>query len=424
MMECGQLLGVVCLCFHARRQTSLFTCKRWLHGAPKLITVGSCLVGAPPTATSSSSVAAGTSGRLKREDFRRTGCDSVFSEWKTLVGASDWKDHLMGKEGAERYRTQNVPHCVSCPGVYELGIAMSFLGSGREHCKLDSSSVVPVYVGQADNVRTRLQRYGRDGAHLEYGSSNEEFNNSPGLFSEIFSKGLSIVYRWAPMKSKKDAKNTEDQLLEIYDYAWNKRSNGGRSPDDILKKLDCCAKKSQFSFSLLHMMLHCFHQKQVVDKIRTCDQFLLENNQFNSAIGTDNKGTMSRVLRIIRLQPGRPQSGFHDDSKGVCGVTIGYGSICTKAPVEGRKRCAEHKGMKVNGLISNYKRMGKAPSMAANNGSGTVADRHCDDLKDQRLNRSREANKPYACEHPNNEKFAPKTYLTRWLSLHKCQEKP
>ncbi|KAL0345122.1 UNVERIFIED_CONTAM: protein EFFECTOR OF TRANSCRIPTION 2 [Sesamum radiatum] len=422
MMACGKLLGVVCLRSHAPRQISLFTCKRWLYGAPKLTAVGSCLVGAPPTATSS--VAAGTSGRLKREDFRCTGCDSVFSEWKTLVGASDWKDHSMGKEGAERYRTQNVPRCVSCPGVYELGVAMSFVGSGREPRKLDSSSVVPVYVGQTDNVRTRLQRYGRDGAHLEYGSSHEEFNNCPGLFSEIFSKDLSIVYRWAPMISKKDAKNAEDQLLKKYDYAWNKRSNGGRRPDDILKKLDSCARKSQFSFSLLHMMLQCFHQKQVGDKIRTGDQFLLENNQFNSAIGADNKGIMSRIFRIMWLQPGRPQSGFRDDSKGVCGVTIGHGSVCTKAPVEGRKRCAEHKGMKVNGLISKYNRMGKAPSMAANISSGTVADRHCDGLNDQRLNSSREAHKPYACEHTNNEKFAPTTYLRRWFSLRKFQEKP
>ncbi|KAL0386497.1 UNVERIFIED_CONTAM: protein EFFECTOR OF TRANSCRIPTION 2 [Sesamum latifolium] len=268
----------------------------------------------------------------------------------------------MGKEGAERYRTQNVPRCVSCPGVYELGVAMSFVGSRREPRKLDSSSVVPVYVGQADNVRTRLQRYGRDGAHLEYGSSNEEFNNCPGLFSEIFSKDLSMAYRWAP--------------------------------------------------------------KQVGDKLRTCDQFFLENNQFNSAIGAENKGIMSRIFGIMRLQPGRPQSGFRDDSKGVCGITIGHGSVCTKAPVEGRKRCAEHKGMKVNGLISKYNRMGKAPSMAANIGSGTVADRHCDGLNGKRLNGSRVAHKPYACEHPNNEKFAPTTSLRRWFSLHRCQEKP
>lgn len=193
------------------------------------------------------------------------------------------------------------------------------------------------------------------------------------------------------MKSKKDAKNTEDQLLRIYDYAWNKRSNGGRRPDDILKKLDCCAKKSQFS--LLCMMLQCLHQKQGGDKIKTCDQFLLENIQFNSATGTDSKG-------IIR------------------GVTMGHGSICTKEPIEGRRRCAEHKGMKVN-------RKGGVPFIAVGMGSGTVADRHCDALEDQRLNRSRVANKPYACEHPNNEKFAPIwwSYLRRWFSCCKCQRK-
>ncbi|KAK4432919.1 protein EFFECTOR OF TRANSCRIPTION 2 [Sesamum alatum] len=416
MMECLQLhlLGVAFLRSHARRRTSLFTCKRWLYGAPK-ISVDSCSAGAPPATTSAGG--GGTTGqRLKREDFRRTRCDSVFSEWKILVGASDWKDYSMGMEGAERYRTQNVPRCVSCPGVYELGIATSYVRRGRESRTLASSSVVPVYVGQADNVRTRLQRYGRDGAHLEYGSSNEEFYNRPGLFSEIFSKGLSIVYRWAPMNSKKDAKNTEDQLLEMYDYAWNKRSNGGRRPDDILKELDRCAKNSQFSFSLLRMMLQCFHQG---DKIKTCDQFL------NSAVGANNQGIMSRIFGIMRLQPGRSQSGCpDDDSKGICGVTVGHGSVCSKAPVEGRKRCAEHKGMKVNGFVSKHNRMGKAPFLAAaNNGSGTVADRHCEGLEDQRLNRSSVAHNPSASVHPNNDKFALKTYLRRWFSLPKCRGK-
>lgn len=108
-----------------------------------------------------------------------------------LIGASDWKDHSSGKEGAERYRTQNLPTYTS-PGVYELGIAMSAANPPRE---IDTSSVIPVYLGQADNVRARVQKYGRHGAHLQNSSY------SLHLFSDIFSKGLSIVYRWAPVSS-------------------------------------------------------------------------------------------------------------------------------------------------------------------------------------------------------------------------------
>lgn len=97
-----------------------------------------------------------------------------------LIGGSDWKEHSSGKEGAERYRTQNLPNRTS-PGAYELGIATS---ASRN---LNSASVIPVYTGQANNVRARLQSYGRSGAHLTT------------LFADVFIRGLPIVYRWAPV---------------------------------------------------------------------------------------------------------------------------------------------------------------------------------------------------------------------------------
>ena len=77
-------------------------------------------------------------------------------------------------------------------------------GLGREISKLapHSHRIVVVYLGQADNVRTRLQRYGRTGAHLHSGCSN---GSSPQkgrpLFEEVFSQGFSIVYRWAPVST-------------------------------------------------------------------------------------------------------------------------------------------------------------------------------------------------------------------------------
>ncbi|KAG6424098.1 hypothetical protein SASPL_114510 [Salvia splendens] len=121
-----------------------------------------------------------------------------------LIGGSDWKEH---SSGAERYRTQNLPNRTS-PGAYELGIATS---ASR---KLHSASVIPVYTGQANNVRARLQSYGRSGAHLAT------------LFADVFTRGLPIVYRWAPMESKEAAQRMEAELLDSYDYAWNKRNNG------------------------------------------------------------------------------------------------------------------------------------------------------------------------------------------------------
>jgi hypothetical protein len=114
---------------------------------------------------------------LLRESFT-TGLSNPTdaSKWvllQVLVGPSDWRDHAAGKEGVQRYRVQNLPGSHCGPGVYELGVTgpawlpvqqdLAGLGSN----KLRSKEVVAVFVGQSDNVRQRLQRYGQSGGHLE-----------------------------------------------------------------------------------------------------------------------------------------------------------------------------------------------------------------------------------------------------------------
>ena len=89
--------------------------------------------------------------------------------------------------------------------MYELGIAASRTGLGREIGKLDPDRIVVVYLGQADNVRTRLQHYGRSGSHLGNSSSTGPpadckavgQQKGPGLFEEILARGYPIVFRWA-----------------------------------------------------------------------------------------------------------------------------------------------------------------------------------------------------------------------------------
>lgn len=105
----------------------------------------------------------------------------------------------MGKDGAERYRVHNLPEYES-PGVYELAVAVSPSGLGRG---IKADQIVPVYVGQADSARTRLQHYGRRGAHLgkscSVGNGSELICKGPGLFEEMLARGYTIVYRWAPV---------------------------------------------------------------------------------------------------------------------------------------------------------------------------------------------------------------------------------
>ncbi|XP_051150282.1 protein EFFECTOR OF TRANSCRIPTION 2-like [Andrographis paniculata] len=319
---------------------------------------------APPTPKESTAA-----GRMKREDYRRTNHDSAFTDWKILVGPFDWEEHEKGKEGAERYRVQNLPNLTPCPGVYELGIGVSRLESGREPRKFDSSCVLPVYVGQADNLRYRLQRYGRDGAHLENGCSNRKFTdtecvhtyNGPGLFTLTFSRGFPILYRYAIMQSKKEAEMTEKKMLENFDYAWNKGGNGVRRDDDIFQKLQDLSKASRFY--LLAKKLLDFNQKPVGIKIENLETDSCKNGSNTS--DTNNGVTFSKIYGIKKVKPEQVQNGCSDHVPDICGV-VSNGSVCTAPPVKGRKRCAEHKGMRVKSSNSKPVTKVKTSSNTAN----------------------------------------------------------
>lgn len=95
-----------------------------------------------------------------------------------------------------RYRIENLPKTASS-GLYELAI---YKPSSRDHNgKLDSDKVWVVYLGEADNVRSRLQQYGRTGAHLGRNDSGD--SKVCGCFEDIFARGYLIVYRWAPVST-------------------------------------------------------------------------------------------------------------------------------------------------------------------------------------------------------------------------------
>nr|GMD01804.1 protein EFFECTOR OF TRANSCRIPTION 2 [Ipomoea batatas] len=296
---------------------------------------------------------------MKREDCKRTKHDSVFSEWKILVGPSDWQDYMLGNDGAERYRTQNLPNCASCPGIYELGIAVSNPRSRLDTNKIDTAKIVPVYVGQADNVRTRLQQYGRDGSHLENGCSKSEFSwdkngccqKGLAFFTSAFSRGFSIVYRWAPMKSKKDAEKAEAQLLGKFDYAWNTDSNGARRHNDVFCKLERISRASLLPAIIRRFKLKL--QKPRGVKIEVCEPLPLENGSYFYG-NTKRTHSLPQIFKFGRSQPRVVSVNFGvNESPGtICGVALGHGSVCIRSPVEGNKRFFEHRGMKVNGLTS------------------------------------------------------------------------
>ncbi|KAG2299586.1 hypothetical protein Bca52824_036058 [Brassica carinata] len=288
----------------------------------------------------------------KREDYKRTKHDAVFSKWKVLIGSNDWEDFKNGKDGVARYRVQNLPRR-SCPGLYELGVAVIGHDQAR---KLDSDDVLAAYLGQAESVRSRLQSYGRSGAHLRNVSNNlnhcetiESPDKKGGLFEDVFMKDGSVLFRWAPMGSKREAEATEGMLLSTFDYAWNKGSNGERRQLDLLMKLGD-REFARNRKSGVSRVLFPFLRNQVGIRIKGEKHVLEEERKLSCDVGEEKKKSYSFLASIIKLSRSRPQpvSDSTDEiNSSVCGVILENGGCCSRSPVKGRKRCEEHKGQRV-----------------------------------------------------------------------------
>ncbi|XLR65995.1 hypothetical protein S83_016667 [Arachis hypogaea] len=285
--------------------------------------------------------------RLKREECSHTKHDSIFSKWKILIGASDWEDHSKGKEGCARYRIHNLPE-KACPGVYELGIAVSSRSDlGRQIYKLAPECVVVTYLGETDNVRDRLQCYGRNGSHLHSKTSPEysiydSLQKKRPLFQEIFSQGYPIVYRWVAMNNKEEAKRIESQLLKTFDYAWNISSNGCRRPNDILQKINKISSSTRTISDMARELLP-FTRKQVGIRIKVDEE------------EEDSDGIYSFISRVFKFNKSRPRKVeniviANQQDAVICGVALGDGSVCINTPAERRKRCPQHKGMRINNV--------------------------------------------------------------------------
>uniref|UniRef100_A0A7C8ZMZ9 Uncharacterized protein n=1 Tax=Opuntia streptacantha TaxID=393608 RepID=A0A7C8ZMZ9_OPUST len=58
-----------------------------------------------------------------------------------------------------------------------------------------------------------------------------------------------------------------------------------------------------------------------------------------------------RGMRVNQIIPSSPASLSMLGINGYCGVDLGDGKSCTDQPVKGRKRCEKHKGMRAGGYI-------------------------------------------------------------------------
>jgi hypothetical protein len=143
------------------------------------------------------------------------------------------------------------------------------------------------------------------------------------------------------VENKRDAEKTEAKLLNRFDYAWNSSSNGARRPYYILLKLDKVASNT-IQFSNIVRKLLPFDQKQVGIRIKA-----------STCADEESYNFLSRVFKYSRSQPRfvLDRSGVIEENTSFCGVVLSDGSVCRRPPVERRKRCAEHKGMRITGFI-------------------------------------------------------------------------
>ncbi|KAL2630438.1 hypothetical protein R1flu_015124 [Riccia fluitans] len=324
--------------------------------------------------------------RLKREECHRVKHDKLFSEWKVLVGASDWKSHAADEEGSQRYRLHNLPNTYFGPGVYELGLTLQNLSAQRKANtprRIRRQDVIVVYLGQAENVRHRLQTYGQSGSHLEGArllarsgvedlARDDQRNSSPlqeskgksegiaagstergiRLFTEVFSRGYSIVFRWAKTESKKMAEKVEAELLHFFDYPWNRGLNGARRPEDILARLELMQfhfEKSLCLGSLLSIRLEFLQRKKgiKVPLKRPPKEASSGHSRFSVFTASSNDEVSKKGSKSGSL---------------ACGVLLKDGAFCSRSPVKGRKRCSEHKGLRAK-LTTRRARVVKAEAM-------------------------------------------------------------
>lgn len=150
------------------------------------------------------------------------------------------------------------------------------------------------------------------------------------------------------MKNKADALKTESELLGTFDYAWNKGSNGTRRHYDVLQKLNAIASDNiQFPKSIRKLLY--FSQKPAGIKIKSSK---LPSKQNNSGTYANEEGHnfLSQIFKFTKSQPRLvlESHGADEDHTGICGVPLDDGSVCRRPPVKGRKRCTQHKGLRIS----------------------------------------------------------------------------
>ncbi|KAG0567145.1 hypothetical protein KC19_7G114300 [Ceratodon purpureus] len=180
----------------------------------------------------------------------------------------------------------------------------------------------------------------------------------PRLFSEVFTLGCSIAYRWASTKSKDDAEYVVSELTDAFDYAWNRGGNSDVRSQDILQKIvlgkrglhdsNCCSRNSS-------KWRFLFRKKPVGIKIIAYkpppEPRMRRRPRRSSSDISRSRGLCIMLLRSrphLTIVGGSSKSSKHSEFTKIdipvdrCGVLLENGLVCNALPQKGRKRCHMH----------------------------------------------------------------------------------
>ena len=168
--------------------------------------------------------------RAFREDRIRVplpGGKGKWSEWKKAMVPHETVDETGAELTEERGRNQKgymwsdiddeLCEVGRLCGIYEFQVK-----GNPEEGQLKSAVV---YVGSTcprkkdDGVCLRLKS--RIIGYCKYG------NHKKGLINDALRRGYELWVRYKQAGSAEEAQEWENDLLNKYDYAWNKRGNGG-----------------------------------------------------------------------------------------------------------------------------------------------------------------------------------------------------
>lgn len=105
-------------------------------------------------------------------------------------------------------------------GIYEFGAILP----GKRKIRVVYVGSTCVRDGKCPSLQDRIVNYTKNGNHKK-----DEIN-------EALRKGYTLVVRFKPARDIREAEQMENELLRMYNYAWNIRDNGVRPILDVAKK--------------------------------------------------------------------------------------------------------------------------------------------------------------------------------------------